>query len=155
MKQMITDEELVSCLENIKSEVQGIEALNQGQVIFMNLEGFFTFANDLSRQQTGRESNLPHLLALIEDYIPMTVSDKQLEIYLHAALSGHADMAGQMNRYINKVSKISFLNAVYQARSGPEWQNILQICRMARDIKAAEQHTHQQGAHGSYFSPLQ
>lgn len=152
MKEILTDMDLVSCLENIKEEIQGLELLNNGQVVFLNLDSFYTYLDDISFIKYGRGSDLKHRLSIIEPFIPMTVSEKHLELFMNAAEKKDNSVINDLDNFLNKLIKINFLNSIYKARTPQEWEDILQICRTMRDFYEEESVRMKKSIYSSYFS---
>lgn len=154
MKEILSDMDLVSCLENIREEIQDLEFLNNGQVIFLNLDSFYAYIDDISLIKCGRGSDLKHRFSIIEPYIPMTVSEKHLELFMNAAAKKDNSIINDLDKFLDKVIKINFLNLIYQARTPQAWEDILQVCRTMRDFCEEESIQMKKSMYSSYFSKL-
>jgi len=136
--QIISEKELVDCLEKIRKEIHTIEFLYNGHVVFLNLDSFYNYLNDLTMMTTGSPSRLRDLIAEIEQFIPMSVSESHMEMFVNAAISGSEEVLHNIEKYFDKVSKINFINSVFQAHSRAAWSEILKICCAMREIKEEE-----------------
>ena len=152
MKKLITDRELVSCLENIKEEVQVLDLTNNCQVLFLNLESFYNYIDDVSFVKTGHSSNLRTMMDMIGEFIPMNVSEKHIELFMMAASSKDEKMLDYVDSYIEKITKISFINSIYHAHSKKAWEDIKNVCRAMRDYHEEGSTLAKKSAYSSYFS---
>ncbi|MDR2903487.1 MAG: hypothetical protein LBU77_03150 [Clostridiales bacterium] len=152
MKALLSDEDLVSCLENIREEIQGIESLNDGKVIFLNLDSFYAYIDDVSFIKRGSNSGIKHHLALIEPYIPITVSEKYIELFMTAASKKDTVFGEDINIFLEKVIKINFINQIHQARTPDAWAELIKICCAVRDMYDEE--SSRRTLYSEYFSQL-
>jgi hypothetical protein len=152
MKELLSDMDLVSSLENIKEEVQGMECLNDGKVIFLNLDSFYSYIDDMSFIHRGRGSSLKHYLTRIEPYIPISVSEKYIELFMAAANRKDSVFTEDINKFLDKVIKINFINQIYQARTPETWAELLKICRAIRDMYDDE--SSRKSLYAEYLSKL-
>ena len=123
----MTESELKVSLQAIKNEVQ---SLDMGHVTFLNLDSYYNFVSG-----GVHPSRLRELIDGIADYIPMSVSDQHMDMFIKATATGNDEVLSHIEEYFDKVSKINFLNSVYQARSDAKWDEILKICLTLRGIK--------------------
>lgn len=135
METILSDSELVDCLENIRAELQNIDFLYNGQVVFLNLVSFYNYINDVMYMTNGAESPLKEMIELIRPYIPMTISEEHMEMFLNAAINGNEEALHNIENYFDKIAKINFINSIFQATNQESWEQIIQICRTMRRIK--------------------
>lgn len=135
---IISEKELIDHLEEIKKEIQTIEFLYNGHVVFLNLDSFYNYLNDLTVMTTGNPSRLRELITEIEPFIPMSVSESHMEMFVNAAISGSEEVLHNIEKYFEKISKINFINTVFQAHSQSAWREILKVCCTMREMKEEE-----------------
>jgi hypothetical protein len=60
--------------------------------------------------------------------------------------------AEDINKFLDKVIKINFINQIYQARTPGTWDNILQLCRAVREMY--EDDSTKKSLYSAYLSTL-
>ncbi|MDR1210250.1 MAG: hypothetical protein LBK41_08085 [Clostridiales bacterium] len=131
---IISEKELIRKLEELKSEIQGTPFLHRGHVVFLNLDSFYNYMSDMSDGGVRAKN----LMDDIGPYIPMSVSESHMEMFVNAALGGGEDILHNIERYFEKISKINFINAVYTARADAAWRELVRVCCAMRDLKEEE-----------------
>ena len=136
---VLSETELVDCLEEIRSEVSAIEFLYNGHVVFLNLDSFYNYLNDLTTMTTGEPSRLRDLIRRVEPYIPMSVSESHMAMFVNAAINGSEDVLHNIENYFDKISKINFINSVFRAQDEDKWEELIGVCKTMREIKEEDQ----------------
>jgi len=103
-------------------------------ISFINIESFYYYMR-LAYPQKYKE--LAALMDIIEPYIPLIISPRNLEEVVEAYESGNAHKLAKLEADFLGRSKFIFMNSVMTA-DDEDWGNIVAICRRIREIKLHE-----------------
>lgn len=136
MECVISGPVLETCLLDIRVILDRQDAETLKKVIFLDLEGFYSFVEKKrGLLKSGSGKNFKELIETIEPFIPLVLSDDNLELYLLTALEQDSGELAQLERKFVLDSKIKFIKNLLSARSEEEWENIFRICRTIREYK--------------------
>ncbi|MCL2573587.1 MAG: hypothetical protein FWE34_03420 [Defluviitaleaceae bacterium] len=101
---------------------------------FINIESFYYYMR-LAYPQKYKE--LTALIDIIEPYIPLIISPRNLEEVIFAYEYGDSHELARLEADFLGRSKFIFMNSV-MAADEEDWENISAICRRIREIKLQE-----------------
>lgn len=123
---IISESSLSHALNVLKREFS--QNICDKNIIFLNMEGFYLYIDEFCDNGSG----LSELIAKIEPYIPLTVSDENIRMLLEAALKPDNEAKDLEQQFINS-SKVRFLNLLFHAGSEKEWDEISSVCLEIRN----------------------
>jgi hypothetical protein len=100
-------------------------------VNFINIESFYYYMR-LAYPQKYKE--LTALMDILEPYIPLIISPRNLEEVVFAYEQGNLQELAKLEANFLGRSKFIFMNSVMTANQ-EDWENIMAICRRIREIK--------------------
>jgi hypothetical protein len=117
-------------------------------VIFLNIDGFAHFADDLLsgfikpqiRRGNGYTEpgcasfSMSRTLTEVEPYIPLILSNENLSLFLEAAVSNDEELIAELERAFVTDAKARFVNSAYNAEDD-EWGEIVRTCEKIRTYR--------------------
>lgn len=129
---IISDSSLICRLEDLRYALTNVKHNN---IIFMNLESFYKHIAEFAKEKCDTEKSIEELVNIIEPYIPLVVTDKNIEAFLNAAVDDNEDVLKQMENTFVQNSKIKFIQSVIGAQNAQQWHEIVDVCRTIRAYK--------------------
>lgn len=129
---MISDSELICRMEDLRDALKDI---GRSDIIFMNLDSFYAYTTELENKGWDKRKNIEELINIIEPYIPIVITDQNIEAFLYAAINNNEENLNQMEKNFVQSSKIKFIQSVIKAKTTEQWQEIVNICRTIRAYK--------------------
>ncbi len=134
MQPIISSEELSQKLELLRQTIDTIDYASLQNVIFFNISSFYTFVADM--KCPGRpDYSIELLLDEIENYIPLSVSDAALDIFLQTAGAKDEEEVNRLLGLFSARIKMDFLNCVRAAKGIEEWNKLVKSCEFLRQQK--------------------
>lgn len=128
----ISDSSLVCCMEDLRDALASVDNRN---IIFMNLDSFYAHISEFESKKWDKGKNVEELINIIEPYIPIVVTDQNIESFLNAAISDNEEMLTQMENAFVQNSKIKFIQSIMGVQNAEQWQEIVGVCRTIRAYK--------------------
>ena len=131
---IISDQSLICFLEDMRRLLVYFKEQMPEYIHFINIESFYYYMR-LAYPKKYKE--LAALVDIIEPYIPLIISPRNLEEVIFAYEQGNSHDLAQLEADFLNRSKFIFMNSVMTAQQ-PDWENIVAICRKIREIKLQE-----------------
>lgn len=131
---MISDRSLVCFLHDLRQLLVYFKSQLPEYVDFINIESFYFYMR-LGFPRKSKE--LAALMDIIEPFIPMIISPKNLEEVVIAYEQGNPEQLAALEKSFMGRSKFIFMNTVMEAE-GADWENILSICLKIWEIKSRQ-----------------
>ena len=122
-KSEMTEQDLVDKLDDIRDFLSVLKDYYIGNIVFFNLESFFNFVSE----KLGH-GGLKKLLYEIEPYIPLVITENNLEHFARAVAENDKDMLKTISAVLSANSITIFIGAVYKAENDTDWQKIKMEC---------------------------
>ena len=131
---IISDRSLVCFMEDLRQLLCYFKNQMPDYISFINIESFYYYMR-LAYPQKYKE--LTALMDILEAYIPLIISPRNLEEVVFAYEQGNAHELAKLEADFLDRSKFIFMNSVMTADQ-EDWGNIVAICRRIREIKLQE-----------------
>ena len=128
MNSIISENKLISYLETIRKKVRDIDISEFKNIVFLSSESFFYFIDN----RKGKSVQLSELLNKIEHYIPLAITEENINLLLNAALDPSGDKVDALESSFIASSKIKFVNTIIDAHSPEQWNEIVNTCKTIR-----------------------
>lgn len=128
---IISDRSLVCFMEDLRQLLVYFKNQMPEYVNFINIESFYYYMR-LAYPQKYKE--LTALMDILEPYIPLIISPRNLEEVVFAYEQGNLQELAKLEANFLGRSKFIFMNSVMTANQ-EDWENIMAICRRIREIK--------------------
>ena len=139
----MTEAALVERLDEIKAEICIAKSALadfgiNGNTVFLSLDSFYDYIDGLMQKRVSTHSRLPELLTEIDDYISIPLSDEQLAVFINDVVKADDARLDKIEKYLDKLTKIGFINQVFDACVGAtEWDALVVRCKAVRGMKEA------------------
>ena len=99
---------------------------------FINIESFYFY---MSLAYPKKYKELTALMDVIEPFMPLIVSSKNMGDVILAYEQGDDDKMTKLEKGLASRSKFIFMNTAMAVQDA-DWKNIVAICRKIREMKA-------------------
>jgi len=127
---VLKETQLQENLERVRSSISNLQHYNISNIIFLNVDSIINFI-DMKTENAGFRECLKE----IEPYIPLAVSNQNLELFVEAAERGDDRTVESLENAFVKNSMTRFISEVYNAQTDEAWRNILETCGKIREYK--------------------
>ncbi|MDR0958312.1 MAG: hypothetical protein LBM16_03785 [Clostridiales bacterium] len=128
----MTKFQLLRELEKIRDFLSTLKNYDTNGIIFINLESFYMFIEN----QLGVGCELRKTVKSITPYIPLTVSDDNLRLFIEAAVHNDNEAIAEMENAFLESSMARLINSIYGAIGDEEsWQEIVSVCMKIFEYK--------------------
>jgi hypothetical protein len=103
-----------------------------GSVLFFDIKSFY--ANIGLFVSDGDKNRITRLLGIVEPYMPIVVSDENIDTFLEAAMRNDADEVQRLESQFISNSKIKFIRSLSE-NGDDEWLNTVDTCQTIRRYK--------------------
>jgi len=104
-----------------------------GGLLFFDMRSFYVYLDYFLNENDSRK--VAKLLNKLEPYIPIVVSDEDVETFLDAAVRNDIDEVKQLEAEFKAKSKTKFIRALAQ-KDDDSWLGTVDTCRMLRNYRA-------------------
>jgi hypothetical protein len=126
-RELLSEQNLEACLEDLRGVL-----LKIGIVLFFDLNSFYQYIDMyLHEYDVGR---ITRLIGVVEPYIPIAVSDDEIDNFLAAAMDNDAAEVERLEREFVAHSKMKFIRDAISMDDG-EWGGAVEICQTIRRYK--------------------
>ena len=136
------EDELTKRLDEIRAEICLAKSVLadfgiKDRTVFLSLESFYCYMDGLIQSYVGTHSRLPELLAEIDPYITVPISDEQLAVFINDVVKADNARLDKIEEYLDLLTKIGFINQIFGACSdATEWDALVGRCKAVRGMKA-------------------
>lgn len=121
-------------LNTLKESIQHYDYQSISNVIFFNSDSFYCFIRDdtCENGQTVEE-----ILLLVEPYIPLTLTDENLDLFVSSFFLPEAEQTGIQQSFARK-AKSDFIASIQRSKKNEQWDFLLSVCESIRSIREPE-----------------
>ena len=131
---IISDRSLICFMEDLRRLLVFFRNQMPEYISFINIESFYYY---MRLAYTQKYKELTGLMDILEPYIPLIISPRNLEEVVFAYEQGNSHELAKLEADFLNRSKFIFMNSVMTADQ-EDWENIVAICRRIREIKLQE-----------------
>ncbi len=129
MEKIPSNQGIEYILANIREFLLDYPYKNISNVIFMNEYSFYSY---MKNQKLGN-TTLEKLMEKIEDYIPLTITDKTHELFI-SSVNSKSEEEAQLNlNRLNDECKAEFLKEIRLIKSDIQWKNLTELCKKIKE----------------------
>jgi len=125
----ISEQTLRACLDELYELLQQLG----GSLIFFDINSFYAFIDYYLSENENRR--VIQLLNIIEPFIPITVSDENIDIFLEAAMRNDVREVLRLEEKFISNSKTRFIQTTI-AKDIESWRSIVNACQTIRMYKS-------------------
>ena len=129
MEELLSEEALDDCIAQLRNILTNVG----GGILFFDIRSFFAYIEYYLGEADRR--NVARLLNVLEPYIPIVVSDEDIETFLEAAVRNDIDEVRLLEARFKASSKIKFIRAL-AIEEDQLWAETLDTCRSLRNYRA-------------------
>lgn len=131
LKKMISQESLVCFMEDLQGLLLYFKKYIPCNLHFINIASIYSFMN---MQNPEKFARLEGIMEVLEPFIPLIVSPKNLEEVVNAYEGGDSGEFAELEEGFLLRSQFVFINSI-MAATDRDWENIVDICMKIREIK--------------------
>jgi len=129
---IISEQSLTCFLHDLRSILAFFKGHMPHNIKFINVESFYFY---MRLGFPNKFKEMRGLMDIVEPYIPLVISQKNLEDVVFAYEQGNLTELAEMEDFFSKRSKLVFINSVMEANE-VDFSNIVSICRRIRSLKS-------------------
>lgn len=130
MENKISKKELLFNLNELKKMLSEFDYSSLYNVIFFNLDCYYSFLNTMSNKQ---KYTLEELLNSLEPYIPFEFDEKTISYLITSEIDDFDSV--KLQKIFVKRAKVDFINAIKNATTLQKWEKIIFTCKRIYEYK--------------------
>lgn len=132
---IISDKSLICFLHDLRRLLVNFQSHMPEYIHFINTESLY-FYMKLGFPQKSQE--LESLMDIIDPYIPLIISPKNLQEAMTTYEQGNIDRLSALTESYANRSKFIFISSVMKTQNA-DWESMVAICRQIRKLKLTRQ----------------
>ena len=130
---IISESSLICFLWDLRRALAPFRGEMPGDIYFINADSFYFY---LRRTFPGKHQEIGGLMGVLEPFIPVIVSERNLLSLLAAYAGGSTDRLAQVEQAMADRSRVLFINSAMTA-DNDHWENMIGICCQVRQQRLA------------------
>ncbi|NLK21127.1 MAG: hypothetical protein GX308_03340 [Epulopiscium sp.] len=136
MTEVLTSEQLIYELNNLKCLINDFDYSELNNVTFLNLESLYTYIAEFDGNPFQRQYEaLQAALDVVQPFIPFATGDKAKEFLLQVSKAESDDEIQWLKQEYTDRMRLDFVNAIRLTSSDDEWDGLIQICESIRQSR--------------------
>ena len=127
--EFLSEQTLQHCLEELRCILQ---TLGNG-LLFFDINSFYAYIGYYMNETDSHKAL--HLLSVVEPYIPIIVSDDNIDTFLEAALRNDVNEVVKLEARFISDSKMRFVQSITAQKDDETWRNTVDTCQTIRKYK--------------------
>lgn len=129
----ISKKELLSNLNELKKILSEFDYSSLYNVIFFNLDCYYSFLNNMYTKDKKQKYTLEELLNNLEPYIPFEFDEKTISYLITSQIDDFDSIS--LQKIFVKRAKVDFINSIKNATTIQKWDKIISTCKSIYEYK--------------------
>lgn len=124
----IKENELKELLEDLKKCLQSFDYSSIDNVIFLNVDAFYSYADKFCKD---KDKTVSLIMNKLEPYIPLTLfADTEIiNLFITAGLSECDKELKALEERFYKKARVEFMDMIRRADTEDKWNYIVELCK--------------------------